>query len=482
MRAPPLPPADRGAAPPAGARLVVALGIAQIVSWGSLYYAFALIVDKLAAAVDARPAVVVGAYSVALLITGLASAPFGALIDRHGGRWVMSAGSLAAALLLPLLGHVSSVLELYLVWAALGVTMAATLYDPAFAVLGQAFGAGQRRAITAVTLFGGFASTVFWPLTQALVQAFGWQTALLVLGAINGLVALPLHALVLPSRRASTQASASPAADDVASRPAAATSAPAAGSGGAPSSAPRAPDVAGGHGSTAAPADPRHAPGRAASAAADVARPAGSIDDWRAAVRDPAFLRLAVAFTGNALVFSGMTVHLIPVLHAKGWSLAEAAWIGALVGPMQVLGRIAEYRWLPDWSASKVGVIAMWLLPVSLVLLALLGGSMVWIGVFALLYGSGNGVMTIVRGAIPAELYGRAAYGAINGALSAPVLISKAAGPLVGSLLLAAALGPTAMVLLLAGLAGLAAAFFTWTIRRRAPDAVPVGMVPSSRF
>jgi MFS family permease len=456
MHAPPDPPSDRGAAPIGGPRLVVALGIAQIVSWGSLYYAFALIVDPLAAAVGARPPVVVGAYSVALLIAGLASAPLGAVIDRFGGRWVMSAGSLAAALLLPVLGHVGSVIELYLVWAALGVTMAATLYDPAFAVLGQAFGAGHRRAITAVTLFGGFASTVFWPLTQALMQAFGWQHALLVLGVINGLVALPLHVLVLPSRRRAA-AEASGRSERV--------------TGGRASVAPQA---------TAAPQPPRS--GDAPAATAHRASPAGSIDSWRTAVRDPTFLRLAVAFTGNALVFSAMTVHLIPVLHGKGWSLAEAAWIGALVGPMQVLGRIAEYRWLPDWSASKVGVIAMWLLPLSLVLLALLGGSALWIGLFALLYGSGNGVMTIVRGAIPAELYGRAAYGAINGALSAPVLISKAAGPLVGSLLLAAALAPTAMVLLLAGLAALAAAFFTLTIRRAAvlPASVPVA--PASRF
>ncbi|WP_395701912.1 MFS transporter [Aquabacterium sp.] len=399
------------AAPCAAAwRLVVALGVTQIVSWGTLYYAFALVIDGLAQAVAAPPAVVVGAFSGALLAAGLASAPVGRLIDRQGGRTVMTLGSVAAGLLLALLSQVTRVWQLYALWALLGVTMAATLYDPAFAVLGQVFQSAQRKAITALTLFGGFASTVFWPVTQAAVQHLGWQGALLALGLLNLLVCAPLHAACLPR---------------------------------------------------AAPPLPVGGP-----AAAAPPRPG-------ALLRDPVFLGLCGAFTGNALVFSAMSVHLLPLLQAKGLSLADAAWIGALIGPMQVLGRVLEYTFLGRWKPSRVGQLAMWLLPLSLGLLALLPGGWPGLALFALLYGSGNGVMTIVRGAIPAELYGRQHYGAVNGAMAAPVLLAKAAGPIAASLVLGLGGGPATVVLGLAAVGAISASVFAGAVRWRRPPPEP---------
>jgi len=403
------------AAPTAPWRVALALGVTQVISWGSIYYAFALLIDPLAQAVAADRATVVGAFSVALLVAGLLSAPVGSLIDRFGGRWVMSAGSACAALLLAALAHVDSVVMLYLVWAGLGAAMAATLYDPAFAVLAQAFETDQRKAITIVTLFGGFASTVFWPLTQALVASLGWQQALVVLALINLLVCLPLHAGILP-----------------------------------PSRAPK-------------------------------PHPHGAAIDNSAlptVLRDPAFWWLSAAFTSNALVFSAVSVHLIPLLSGKGMSLAEAAWIGALIGPMQVLGRLLEYGFLSKVPPSRVGAIAMWLLPLSLALLAMLAGAGPAYALFALLYGTGNGVMTIVRGALPAELFGRANYGAVNGAMATPVLVAKAAGPTVASLVLAAFAGPQHLLLFLAAVGAVSAGLFTLTVLRR-PDAPRDGVVLS---
>ncbi len=386
-------------------KLVVALGVTQIVSWGTLYYAIALLIDPLAAAVQATPATVVGAFSVALLVAGLLSSVIGALIDRHGGRRVMTAGSLLCALLLARLPLVGSVTELYLLWAGLGAAMAATLYDPAFAVLGQVFRERQRKAITMLTLFGGFASTVFWPLTQALVASLGWQQAVWVLAAINLLVCVPLHAWMLP------------------------------GDAGAP----------------------RHEAPAAAPRRGDGA--------LREVLRDPSFYWLCAAFTGNALVFSAISLHLIGVLESKGLSTAEAAWIGALVGPMQVLGRILEFTFLSTARPSRVGILAMWLLPASLALLAA-GSGQVLLGVFALLYGMGNGVITIVRGAIPVELYGAAHYGAVNGAMATPVLLAKAAGPIAASLAFAGVGIGTALVATLALIAAAAAVLFTLTVMR----------------
>lgn len=383
-------------------RIVVALGITQIVSWGTLYYAIALLIDPLSRAVQATPATVVGAFSVALLVAGLLSSPVGALIDRHGGRAVMTLGSALCALLLWRLPYVGSVAELYLLWAGLGVAMAATLYDPAFAVLGQVFRERQRKAITLLTLFGGFASTVYWPLTQALVARLGWQDAVLVLAAINLLLCVPLHAWALPAG-VSREAAPGPRTVD-----------------------------------------------------------RGALHD---VLRDPSFYWLCAAFTGNALVFSAMSLHLIGVLEGKGLSTAEAAWVGALVGPMQVLGRVLEFTFLSKAKPSRVGVLAMWLLPASLGLLAL-GHGHVLLGVFALLYGTGNGVITIVRGAIPVELYGAAHYGAVNGAMATPVLLAKAAGPIAASLAFAGVGIGSALVLTLAAVAAVAAALFTLTATR----------------
>lgn len=358
-------------------RLVFALGMAQIVSWGSYFYAFALLMQPLQQRLDSSASAVVGAFSLALLVAGLLAAPVGRWIDRHGGRALMSLGSLAGALLLALLPLVQSTTQLYLIWAGIGTAMAATLYDPAFAVIAQLFRDSPRKAITVLTLFGGLASTVFWPLTQGLVEQLGWQRACWVLAAINLLLCLPVH-LLLP-------------------------------------------------GSSAAPPGLRRSPAEAARA------PPG----WRELLARPGFAWLCAAFTANTLVFSALSVHLLNLLMERGIAPQQAAWIGAAVGPMQVLGRALEFAFLRHIRPSRLGALTLWLLPASLLALTLVQpGALVWAGLFALLYGSGNGMMTIVRGALPAELFGREHYGAINGALSTPVLLSKAAGPLLAAWLL----------------------------------------------
>jgi MFS family permease len=352
---------------------------------------------------------VVGAFSLGLLTAGLLSAPVGALIDRIGGRGLMTAGSLAAALLLAALSLVQSAAQLYVVWTGLGVAMAATLYDPAFAVLTRIFTTNYRRAITALTLFGGFASTVFWPLTQWLIATLGWRDALLVLAALNAAVCAPVHWWVLPRQ--------SPAVRQ------------------------RAAGVQG----------------------------AGA---FRAALRTPMFYLLALAFTGNALVFSAMQVHLMSMLQAKQLSAASAAAIGAMIGPMQVAGRVLELTLGARLQAATIGIIAMALLPVSLLLLT--AGGVAWplLIAFAVLYGIGNGVMTIVRGAIAAELFGREAYGAINGAMAAPVVVAKAAGPLIAAVLFTTLGGYDATLTVLITVGALSTAVFALSARARRAESI----------
>ena len=385
--------------------LVLALGVTQIIGWGSLCYAIALLFQPLGIAVASDQATVVGAFSVALLVAGLSSSAVGSLIDRYGGRWVMGLGSVLSGVLLALLTQVSTVGQLYLVWVGLGLAMAASLYDPAFAVLTQVFQGKQRQAITVLTLFGGFASTIFWPLTQALVTTYGWQHALWSLALLNLAVCVPLHLVFVPTRL-KTKAGPMPQATR-------------------------------------------------------------SPSPLRQILREPRFYGLSVAFAGNALVFAAVSVHLITILHRQGLSLAQAAWIGACIGPMQVLGRVLESFFMARFKPSQVGVLAMGLLPGALLLLAIFPNQMFGYLSFALLYGMCNGVMTIVRGTLPAELYGREHYGAVNGVMAMPVLMAKAAGPIAASLLLGATQTPQMLLVWLAALSVVCAMLFTWFVRRR---------------
>ena len=381
---------------------VLALGITQITAWGTIFYLFPLLLEPLQTALGASRLAVVGAFSGALLLSGLLAPIVGRSIDLHGGRLLMAAGSVLAAVGLTALARVNSLAQLYAVWALLGVAMACTLYEPAFAVLTRAFVRHHRRAIAVLTLFGGFASTVFWPLGQTLIDAYGWRSTAMAFGAINLLLCLPLHLLVLPRR----------------------------------------------------PLPPAPTAGKAASV------------PLQAVLRDRRFYLLAAAFTANVLVFSATSVHMIAMLVAKGLTAAQAAGYGALFGPMQVAGRLAEMMLGQRVAPSRVGLVALAMLPASLILLVLSGIGAWGFIAFALLYGAGNGVMTIVRGTVPVELYGRDHYGAVNGALAAPVLLAKAAGPLVAALALLAVPDYDAVAMLLATIAGSALVFFGLALRR----------------
>ncbi|GAI21763.1 unnamed protein product, partial [marine sediment metagenome] len=180
--------------------LIPSLGLTQIVGWGSMFYAYGILMQPMQAELQLSKPVVVGAYSLALLISGLMSTLAGSIIDRIGGRLLMGAGTGLAALMLASMSFVHDALGLYLMWAVIGLAMSATLYQPAFAVLTQVFQADFRRAITMLTLFGGFASTVAWPLTQWLLEQCGWRTTWQIYSVANLVICLPIH-MLLPAAR-----------------------------------------------------------------------------------------------------------------------------------------------------------------------------------------------------------------------------------------------------------------------------------------
>ncbi len=368
---------------------LAALSVTQIASWGPLYYAFSVLMKPMQAELGWSRDVLVGGHAVALLVWGLAAYPTGKLIDRYGGRLVMSAGSVLATVAFALLANVHSVAVYYAAWVVAGVAMALCLYEAAFTVLTIAYRERSRWAITVLTLAGGFASTVFWPITQLLVDASGWRNAVLALAAVQFALCLPLHAFALP---------------------------------GAPAKA-------------------------AASATAEK-----KISSGHAWLRSPVFWLLAISFTANSFVTAAVSVHVIALLGERGLAASDAVWLAALIGPMQFSGRLMEFLFGKRLPATGVGTVTVLLLPASLVLLMIAGASVPVLLGFVLLYGAGLGLYTIVRATTPAELFGRDNFGALNGALAAPSLFARAAGPIGASLVVTASGGYSAALWLLLGI------------------------------
>jgi len=365
--------------------MVWTMAVAQVISWGTLFYAFSLFVVPMQTSLGWSRPLLNGALSLGLLSTGVVAFPIGAWIDRYGGRGVMTLGSLAGGLLLLAWAGVETPWMFYLIWVLIGVTMAGVLYEPAFAVITAVFGPEARRGITALTLVAGFASTVFMPLTQLLIGAIGWRQTLLVLGVLNLAICLPLHALFVP---------------------------------GPPASPP--------------PEAPQESP---------VATPS-----IRALLRERVFLGLALWFTAYNAAQIALIFQLVPLLTTWGVETAALLTSVALIGPMQVAGRVVLMCFSTRLETREIGLAVTVLLPAAVLILLYLPHTLLWLGLAATLYGVGNGIMTIVRGIAVSDLMGRAHYGAINGALTVPTTVAKAVAPVVAAALWSAMGEPSLML------------------------------------
>ncbi|WP_181705400.1 MFS transporter [Chthonobacter rhizosphaerae] len=349
---------------------VTGLGIGQIASWGTLYYAYPLIGEAMGRDLGWSKSEVFGAATIGLLLAAVAAYPVGVAIDRGHGRVVMAGSSVAAAALFAAWSQVTDLVAFYVIVALLGALQSAVLYEPAFAVVARRVGPLNARAgITSLTLWGGFASTVFVPVTQLLLDHLGWRGALMALAGVNLAVCAAAYALVID-----------PAAD-------------------APLP-PRRPDAL---------------PSRKGP--------------LRLAMEIPAFWFLCVAFTAYAATFSAFTFHLYPLLVERGLATSDVVAAMMVIGPAQVLGRILIWRLAPRSPVRVIGATVVLAFPVALLVLWLAPTTLaVAVGV-AGLYGLANGIMTIVRGMAIPEMLTREAYGALNGALAAPGTIAKALAP-----------------------------------------------------
>lgn len=368
-------------------RAVAVLAATETVSWGVLYYAFAVVLEPMERELGWTRLQLTAAFSLALAVAAIAGVGVGRWLDRHGPRVLMGLGSLAGAGLVLAWSGVTGLAALYVIWAGIGLCMAAVLYEPAFTVVTKWFPAQRRRALTAITLAAGFASTIFSPLTAWLVSLAGWRGALAILAGVLAAITVPLHAFGLR-------------------RPAGA---------GAGASAP--------HGSPA----PEH------------------VVTARAALRSISFWLLTAAFFLSSFNTAALGVHLVALLLGRGYGAGFAATVAGLVGAMQVLGRVA-FAPLTAVLAHRWATAAVFLFQaagLALLVRPLSAGAAV---AFAVLFGMGNGMTTLARPMLLAEAYGPAHFGTIAGVAALFATGARAVAPVAVSLVYASAGGYTAIL------------------------------------
>lgn len=350
--------------------VVSALGIVQIFGWGSTYYLMAVLGEPIASDTGWPIAWIVAGLSLGLFVSGMAAPAVGDAIRRHGGKPFLAAAfpTLAAGLLI--LAIAPNLAVFFAGWVFIGVGMSMGLYDASFATLGGIYGREARAAITSLTLWGGFASTLAWPLSAALNEAVGWRWTCVFYAVIHICICLPLVLTIIP--------------------------------GNGPRPAQR-----------ASPTEPVRL----------------------SAPERRAFLIMLAIVTLAGTCFTIIAVHLVTLLQGRGLSMADAVLMGAIIGPAQVVARLAEIltggRYHPMWTLIGAVLLA------ALGLLLLASGWPV-IGLAMVLYGAGNGIFSIAKGALPLIWFGPERYASIMGRLARPNQIAQALAPTLGALLLSA--------------------------------------------
>jgi hypothetical protein len=348
-------------------RLVMGIGVGQLVNWGVLYYAFGVLLLPVQRTLAVPQWVVAGAFSLALLVSAAVAPRVGHAIDRGRGPFIMAMGGFAAAALLGVWAAIPSIATLYLAWAGLGLCMASVLYEPAFAMVGRFIERppDRLRALAVVTVFGGLASTVFLPLTAILIRALEWRLAV---GVLAILVALTT---IVVSRTARTMARQSPV--------------------------------------TAAGAND-----------ADAASPP---------VRPEGFGSIILVFASATLAHAALTTTLVSALAARGISATTAAFLGSLMGVMQVFGRTLLMHGALSGSPARLTAISLALQAAGMALLAV-SSSTVLVGAGIAIFAVGSGVTTLVRPYLVQTVFAIERSGYLNGLLARAQQLARAGGPI----------------------------------------------------
>ena len=380
--------------------VIAAIGTGQLLAWGSTFYLPAILAEPMARDTGVAVPTVFLAFSVAMGGSALVGPWAGRTIDRWGGRPVLIVTNLLFATGLAALAAASGPVSLFAAWGLIGLAMGAGLYEAAFATVVRLYGSAARDAITGITLLGGFASTLGWPLSAWMEAHWGWRGACIGWALLHLLVALPLHASVPRAGRDEGSAA------DPGSGAAGAGRGAVAGVGGGT-----------GPGSPGAPEEASAAPKTAPLATGGDRRTMGL---------------LAFVFAATWFVTTAIAAHGPRVLQAAGAGAAAALVVGTLIGPAQVVARLMQFGPLRRVDPLRIARLASLGHPLGVGALLLAGPALA--PAFALLHGAGGGLMTIARGALPLALFGPVGYGARQGLLMLPTRIAQALAPFLSGL------------------------------------------------
>jgi MFS family permease len=370
---------------------LVALCVTEITSWGVLYYAFPVLADSLSADTGWSKATTTAAFSISLLVAAGVGVPVGRMLDRLGPRWVMTAGSAVASGTVVGIALAPNLVVFFVVWIVAGVAMAAIFYQPAFAALTRWYGDDRIHALTVLTLAAGFSSTIFAPLTAALVSRSDWRTTYVILAVLLAVVTIPVHAWFLR---------------------------------------PPWPDA------------PRPADSAVTGKVREILRSRG-------------FVCLTSALALGAFAAFAVVFNLVPLLTGRGLSTETAAWALGLGGVGQVLGRTGYRRVVRTTTVTQrtVGILVAGAFAIAA--LGLLPGPPVALIMMAMVVGAIRGVSTLLQATAVSDRWGAEHYGTVSGVLTAPVMTAMAIAPWAGAALASAIGYPALFVVLAAtGAAG----------------------------
>jgi MFS family permease len=401
--------ADLEIALPSYRRVLVALGIGQLISWAALYYTFSSFVLPMEQDLGWSQPMVMGAFTCGLAVWSLATFAVGWAIDEGHGRLMMICGPILGGAGFLAWSQATAPWMFYSAWALLGLAMAMTLYEPAFAILTRRYPETYRQGITSLTLVGGFASTLALPAAAGLMALTDWRHALIVIGLVLIGGVAPLHAWALSD----SEPVPPPSHDDVRK--------------GAP----------------------------------DTARNILTGYTLAEARLQPAFWLLMGTFTLYSFAAAAFWAHAVPALAVKGFDTTAALGVLIWVGPAQVAGRLAFIAFGRSLSGRTIGLFVLCGLPAAFAVFAL-SSHTIGLIVFAVLFGSANGLVTIVRGSLVPEYFGRRHVGRIGSAISMVALMARAAAPLLTAGLLALSLSYDAIMFALAALGAVAVLAFAF--------------------
>jgi MFS family permease len=355
--------------------LVVSLGITQTLAWASTYYLPAILAKPIAESLGIESSVVFLAFSTALVVSAIFGPWSGKAIDLLGGEKILSVSNIVFAVGLILLGFAQDQLGLWLAWLVIGFGMSGGLYESAFSTIVQIYGKDSRSAITGITLFAGFASTIGWPFSNWLLNHWGWRETCWTWAGIHLLMGLPLNASIkLLVTKTLTNKNQEVTSEAQANE-----------------------------------------------------TPQIILNEERKQSSKKQVALLAFVFSATWFTSTAMAAHWPRMLEVNGVDIKSAIAIGALIGPSQVMARLFEFGFLRKVHPLLSAKLATLAHPFGVLLMVFLGP--VVAPLFALFHGAGNGVLTISKGTLPLIFFGEKGYGYRQGWIMFPAKICSALAP-----------------------------------------------------